>query len=282
MNTPILILLMALITLSPAIAGQKTRQFTNEDLEQYGRSSDTSPVSVEGEAESGALKEDLEIYSQEEINEANTPKKYVIAYKGTARRIIIPVTFNRSITVPMLLDTGAPGMHVSSRLAKRLGILDNDEGNLLTVTGGIAGTAPAIFTIIDAIQVGEAEDEFIPTVISDLKIPGFEGLVGMDFMGKYSMQLDNKKRQVILEELPQSPSRPAGHDELWWRTTFGNFKSMRDAWEQYRQANNDAGSSTTSMKELKNFIDKQCSRADYLYNRLNVYASEHSVPLEWR
>jgi len=282
MKTPIHILLLVLITLSPAIAGENIRQFTNDDLNKYSRSSDTKPLPVAGKTSPGDVNEEVEIDSHEKIEEAQTLKKYVIPYKGTARRIIIPVTFNRSITVPMLLDTGAPGMHVSARLAKRLGILDNDEGNLMTRVGGIAGTAPAIFTIIDSIQVGEAEDEFIPTVISDLKIPGFEGLVGMDFMGKYSMQLDNNKRLVILEELPQSSSRPAGHDELWWRTTFRNFKSMRNAWEQYRDANNDAGAYTTSMKELNAFIDKQYRRADYLYNRLNVYASEHSVPREWR
>lgn len=281
-KTAILTLFMVLVLLYPAMAGQKSRQFSNEDLEKYGRSSDAGPAPVEDVEEQGAAGEDQHTRSYADVDEPQTTRRHIIPYGGTARRIIIPVTFDRHITVPMLLDTGAPGMHVSTRLAKRLGILDKDEGNLMTRIGGIAGSAPAIFTIIDSIQVGEAEDQFIPTMISELKIPGFEGLVGMDFMGKYSMQLDNNKRLLILEELPESPSRPAGHDEQWWRTTFSNFKSMRDAWENYRDANNDAGAYTTSMKELKSFIDKQYSRADYLYNRLNVYASEHSVPLEWR
>jgi hypothetical protein len=152
----------------------------------------------------------------------------------------------------------------------------------MTITGGIGGTAPAIFTIIDSIKVGEAEDEFIPTTISNLNIPGFEGLVGMDFMGKYSMQLDNKKRVVILEEFPESPSRPAGHDELWWRTTFRNFKSTRDSWRKYRDAYRAVSANTSSLKRTKSLINKQHDRADYLYNRLKVYASENSVPLEWR
>ncbi len=253
------------------------QHFTNDDLQKYGGSSS---------GKSADLKEDSQSSGRAQRPFLEEPpqkvKKYVIPYGRTARRIIIPVTFNRSITVPMLLDTGAPGMLISTKLAEKLGILENDEGNLMTLAGGIGGTTPAIFTIIDSIQVGEAEDSFIPTTISALDIPGFEGLVGMDFMGKYSMQLDSVRKAVILEELPKSPLRPAGHDESWWRNTFHRFKAMKNAWAEYRSQYRYKGAYTSQMKRVRNFIEKQYSRADYLYNRLKVYASEHSVPLEWR
>ncbi len=282
MNILICAALFLLITFSPAAAGQNAGLFTNQDLDQYKDSSDKkSPPATEPDT-ADTMEKTLPSNTYKEPVEEKKPKKYVIRYKGTVRRIIIPVTFNRSITVPMLLDTGAPGMHISNRLAKKLGLLDSDEGNLLTMVSGIAGTAPAVFTVIDSIKVGEAEDEFIPTIISELNIPGFEGLVGMDFMGKYYMQIDNKNRLVILEELPDSPLRPAGHDELWWRTTFYNFKSMRNAWKEYRDKNHNARTSGADIKRTNQFIDKQYRRADYLCNRLNVYASENSVPLEWR
>ena len=282
MNKLIYLILILLITSFPVAAGQNSGYFTNEDLNKYKDSSDKNPApSKEAGTPKNTVEDPLLNTFKDKADEEKL-KKYVIPYGNTARRIIIPVTFNRRITVPMLLDTGAPGMHISARLAAKLGILDNDEGNLLTWVGGIAGTAPAILTIIDSIQVGEAEDEFIPTIISDLNVPGFEGLVGMDFMGKYSMQLDNKRRRVILQEMPESPLRPAGHDELWWRTTFLRFKSMKDAWEKYGDKNKTVGAKTTRQKRVKAYIDRQCGRADYLYNRLKVYASEHSVPLEWR
>ncbi len=253
------------------------QHFTNDDLQKYGGSSSGKSTDLKEDSQSSgrAQRPFLEVPPQK-------VKKYVIPYGRTARRIIIPVTFNRSITVPMLLDTGAPGMLISTKLAEKLGILENDEGNLMTLAGGIGGTTPAIFTIIDSIQVGEAEDTFIPTTISALDIPGFEGLVGMDFMGKYSMQLDSVRKAVILEELPKSPLRPAGHDESWWRNTFHRFKAMKDAWAEYRSQYRYKGAYTSQMKRVRKFIEKQYSRADYLYNRLKVYASEHSVPLEWR
>ncbi len=276
----ILIICVGVSLLTTADARDKgKRVFTNHDLQEYGGSADQDKKKP-----GRAVPENPSRETYRPMNPEMVPatKRYVIPYQGTARRIIIPVTFNRSITVPMLLDTGAPGMFISTELAEKLGLLDNDEGNLETIAGGIGGTIPAIFTIIDSIQVGEAEDKFIPTTISELKIPGFEGLVGMDFMGKYSMQLDTRKREVILEELPESPSRPAGHDELWWRATFQRFKATRDGWRNYREAYRQVSANTSSMKKVKSMIGKQHDRADYLYNRLKVYASEHSVPLEWR
>lgn len=280
MNKLTYLILVLLITSPAFAAGQNSGHFTNEDLSKY-RSGKKPPPVKEAYTPEKTAADPLPYRSSNNTDEEKL-KKYIIPYGNTARRIIIPVTFDRRITVPMLLDTGAPGMHISARLAAKLGIFDNDDRNLLTRVGGIAGSAPAILTIIDSIQVGEAEDEFIPTLISDISIPGFEGLVGMDFMGKYSIQLDNKRRRVILQEMPESPSRPAGHDELWWRTTFIRFKSMKNGWEGYRDQHKTVGAKTTSQKRIKAYIDRQCDRADYLYNRLNVYASEHSVPLEWR
>jgi hypothetical protein len=277
----IMIICFGATLITPAAAGKKggARVFTNQDLQHYG-----DPADKDKKVPERTTHESLPHKTDEPLNIETVPitKRYIIPYNGTARRIIIPVTFNRSVTVPMLLDTGAPGMFVSKKLAEKLGLLDNDEANLETLAGGIGGTVPAIFTIIDSIQVGEAEDKFIPTTISELKIPGFEGLVGMDFMGKYSMQLDNRKRVVIFEELPESPSRPAGHDELWWRTTFRKFKSTRDGWRKYRDAYREVSANTSSLKRVKSLVNKQHDRADYLYNRLKVYASENSVPLEWR
>ena len=277
----IMIICFGATLITAATGGKKgdARVFTNHDLQQYGGSLDKDNKVPEHATPERRLHKTDE---PKKIKTVPITKRYIIPYGGTARRIIIPVTFNRSVTVPMLLDTGAPGMFISMKLAEKLGLLDNDEANLQTLAGGIGGTVPAIFTIIDSIQVGEAEDKFIPTTISELRIPGFEGLVGMDFMGKYSMQLDSRKRVVVFEELSESPSRPAGHDELWWKTTFQKFKSTRDAWRKYREAYRNVSENTSSIKRAKNLINKQHDRADYLYNRLKVYASENSVPLEWR
>ncbi len=284
MNKWIIIILILVISAAPLEAGSD-RNFTNDDLIKFGASPKTKKTTPPPKTESDVSEkkfDELLIDLYKKMDDQRQTKKYVIPYAGSARRIIIPVTFNRSVTVPMLLDTGATGLHISSRLAEQLGILENEDGILWTRVAGIGGSTPAIFTILDSVQVGEAEDDFIPTTISQATFQGFEGLVGMDFIGKYQMQIDTKKRVLILQEQPESSARPAGHDEAWWRTTFHNFKSLRSQWEQYKDKVSSKGEYTSRLREMKRFVDQQYSRADFLYNRLNVYASEHSVPLQWR
>ncbi len=266
--------------LSPVFAGDKGgRSFSNRDLGQYEKSSDSQSPDNSGQTE-GAGNSNNNYQSNKRAEQEL--KRYAIRYAGVARRIIIPVTFNNRLTVPMLLDTGAPGMHISIRLASELGILDNDDSKLWITAGGIGGRTPAIFTVIDSIQVGEMEDNFIPTVISKSIFTGFEGLIGMDFMGNYSMRVDTMNRLVIFEELPQSASMPAGHNEMWWRSTFHNFKFMKTKWRKYKDEVSGLSVYTGNQKKMKMFVEDQYDKADDLFNRLNGYASQNSVPLEWR
>lgn len=263
--------ILLLFILNAVYAG---RSFTNDDLELYRDS--TSSADEHAETSKTRAEDDSSKRTERPL------KKYAVPYSGNSRRIIIPVTFNGRVTAKMLLDTGAPGMHISDTLAEKLGLLDSRENNLWVIVGGIGGSVPAIFTIMDGIRVGDAEDNFIPTVISRSISSEFEGLIGMDFMANYEVRIDTKKQMVIFEEVPESKEMPAGHNEQWWRTTFDQFKSLRLAWEKYRDSFSRRGVNTQRDKDLKAFIDRQCSKVNELNDRLSGYASQHSVPLEWR
>ncbi len=278
----ICIALISFFLISPVFAGDNNRVFTNQDLKKYKKSSDTTSSLYSDSIDITTEFRDRNIKAKDE--EQNV-KSFVIpykAYQGTARRIIIPVTFNGLVTAPMLLDTGAPGMHISYRLAEKLDIFDNDEAKLWVNIAGIGGSIPAIFTVIDTIQVGEAEDHFIPTTVTRSISGSFEGLIGMDFMANYSIHIDTKKHVLVFEERPQRSDIPGGHDEAWWRITFRNFKSMRSAWEKYRKYLGKQSDDTDKIRRLKLFAERQYEESEELYNRLSVYASEHAVPLEWR
>ena len=257
-------------------AADEGHVFRNHDLKKYNYSSSEPDQPEENGPDN---KEDVSENEEPELDQFAIP---YIAYAGTTRRIIIPVTFNDLITAPMLLDTGAPGMHISERLAEKLNIFNNDEGNLLVNIGGLGGTVPAVFTIIDSIRVGKAEDNFIPTTISPSISDHFEGLIGMDFMANYTIQIDTRQHLLIFNELPDREDMPAGHDESWWKITFHRFRSMRYSWGEYRDYLEKQKDGTDRIKRLIKFADRQYGEAEYLYNRLSVYASEHSVPLEWR
>jgi len=232
------------------------------------------------------------VYSSDAPEKGKKLARYEIPYKpygGLARRIIIPVTFNGSLTVPMALDTGAPGMVIKPGVAERLGLYDKDTGMLKTFSGGIGGAVPAARTIIDSVQVGGVRGEFVPTTIVEMNMPYFEGLVGMDFIANYSLEIDTARRVLVFTELPQRSRMPAGHDEAWWRLNFYEFSSYLNFWREYekylkkRESNTTfTGQTLSNIKRLQAVTEKQKREAEKLFQKLEYYASHHSVPMEWR
>jgi predicted aspartyl protease len=211
-------------------------------------------------------------------------------FEGSARRIIVDVTFNGSVTAPMAIDTGAPDMVISPELAERLGVFNKDQEKLIVTAGGIGGKVPAILTIIDQIQIGGAKGRFLPTTVTPTISQAFQGLVGMDFVSNFSMKVDWKKKVVILEEIPPDPALPGGHDEQWWRGLYQDFGSMHILWRDYERFLNDriesslvtTGAKIELMKEMKVFAAFQSKEADRLLSKLDRYANQHFVPREWR
>ena len=154
------------------------------------------------------------------------------AYEGAARRIIIPVNLNESVTAHLLLDTGAPGLVITPKLASRLGLLNEQDGNLIISAGGIGGTVPAMLAVVDTVSVGEARGEFLPATIAK-----FPRMILRDWWGWISwpttkISIDNND-VIAFDELPPQIDRPGGHNEIWWRSHFQNFSNLRDEWNAY-------------------------------------------------
>lgn len=197
------------------------------------------------------------------------------AYDGTAQRVIVSVTFNGFVTVPMAIDTGAPGLIISPQVAKTLGLPSNEDGKVLSAAGGIGGATLAVRTFIDKVQVGGATDTFIPATIAPSISRSFEGLIGMDFMSKYAVKLDSVKQVVVLEEIAPDPNSPGGHNERWWRSLFKEFHSLRDTWSSYASRPN-------VNPKKREFANGQVKEADKLLCKLERHADEYFVPQDWR
>lgn len=217
-------------------------------------------------------------------------KKYEVpyrAYEGSAKRVIIYATFNGSVTAPLAIDTGAPGTIISTPLARKLGLFDEEHGRLLISTGGIGGTAPAVRTIIDTIEVGGAKSFFVPATIIAPISDSFDGLLGMDFVSNYAITIDSKRSMVVFEELPVDPEHPGGHDQEWWTSLFSEFASARADWKAYSgrlddQIRHSMRSIGNKDMDRKKFADEQYQEADKLFDKLDRYARENSVPMHWK
>ena len=227
--------------------------------------------------------------AQGSTGETETIEIPYVPYEGSARRVIVEVTFNGRVTVPMALDTGAPSTHISFAVAERLGALRSSEGMLAVSSSGIGGRAPAIRTVLESASIGGATVKVVPvTVINELS-NAFDGLLGMDLLADYEITIRSFPRVVVLTRKSSSDDRPGGHGERWWRATFQEFRSYKSAWEQYRDAvekeiesGKTVGQRTVALRRQRELADLQIGEADKLLSRLERYASRYAVPRHWR
>ncbi len=187
----------------------------------------------------------------------------------------------------MAIDTGAPGTVISVALAKKLGLLDESHGRLFIAASGIGGTARALRSIIDDIQVGEAQSHFIPTTITAEISKSFDGLLGLDFVSNYSITIDAKRKVVVFEELPADPDNPGGHDQEWWTGVFKEFAASREGWKNVslaidKKIRESTVSGDAKLTAQKDFAEYQYREAEKLFDKLNKYAAENAVPMHWR
>ena len=221
------------------------------------------------------------------------PRRYAIPYtdsEGSARRVIIDVTFNDRITVPMVFDTGAFETLIFPALAKKLGVYDRDQPKLTVRSGGIGGSAPAIRTIIDSMRVRNFRSDFVPVKVIKKLSNAFEGIIGLDFISDYDIRIDPKKKVVIFEEIVTEGKRYGGRDELWWRRYFMEFGNYRSDWKRLEnEFKKTLSEQSIRFNSEKDQIKKWISLSDYfhqeaekLFNRLNRHATINSVPMHWR
>jgi predicted aspartyl protease len=212
-------------------------------------------------------------------------KRFEISYQGlegSSRRIIVPVTFNESVTANLLIDTGAPGLLISPQLAEKLGILDEEDSAIKITAGGIGGSVPAMLAVVDSLSIGEATAEFLPAMITPVPSKAFEGLVGMDFLSNYRINIDGTRNIIAFEEMPARQDRPGGHDELWWRSNFRIIEQSKSEWRQYLASLDKTGLPSNETESLKRLAESQYAAAEKLHSRLEKFASDNAVPNSWR
>ncbi|MFQ5588295.1 MAG: aspartyl protease family protein [Nitrospiria bacterium] len=221
------------------------------------------------------------------------PKQYAIPYRaseGSARRVIIDVTFNDRVTAPVLFDTGAFETIVFADLARQLGLLDHGTPKLVVDIGGIGGSAPAIRDILESMRVGDFRNTFVPITIADPMSDAFQAIIGLDFISNYAVRISPTEKKVVFEEIQSERLLYGGHDQAWWRNYFSEFEAYHSAWLKRRDALKRAlNRSQFKIRWQREAVEEALRRSNYYYaaserllGELNSHANEHAVPMNWR
>jgi predicted aspartyl protease len=206
---------------------------------------------------------------------------------GTADVVIINVTFDGRVTVPMMVDTGSTGLVLFNSLAYQLGLFSKDSSILITFLSGIGGVVLAGRTFVDEISIDGIKEKFIPArIVSDVS-DAFAGLIGMDILSNYTLTIDSSKNRLILNLNPESKELPGGRNRSWWENTFREFGAYRDVFNTYAELAvlNKYPFSEMSDREREDWKKSLLfnrEKARDLYQKLENYARWNRVPTHWR
>lgn len=113
------------------------------------------------------------------------------------QRIVADAWINGSVGVRLLVDTGADRTLIAPRVLTAAGAAPTRPA-ARSVVAGVTGRAPADAVIIDALAVGKARVGRMVVISHDMGQPGFDGLLGRDFLDQFSVGIDPAKGLVTI------------------------------------------------------------------------------------
>lgn len=175
-----------------------------------------SEEKVEGQAPAEGVEKEIPPEDEKETagpageetgQESSEEVMTVVRFLPVDGHIMVPVVLNAFLEARILVDTGAGITVLSRELARRLQ-LEGEPGNSITLKT-MSMDIQAQLATLDSIQVGNLIQNNLRVAIIDLP-PGeerrFDGILGMDFMNKYKIQIDNENNRILLS--PVTPQYP--------------------------------------------------------------------------
>jgi predicted aspartyl protease len=140
-----------------------------------------------------------------------------------AGRIVAPIHINGQGPFRFIIDTGANRSVVSARLAQRLGLTPNGQGEVHSVYG----VAPAPMTSVQSLRYGALDfpSNALPILDSGV-LAGEHGLLGVDGMAGRRLTMDFERRCIEIEP-SEGARRLRGWAPLRGELRFGRLIVVR-------------------------------------------------------
>jgi clan AA aspartic protease (TIGR02281 family) len=202
--------------------------------------------------------------------------------------IRVNARLNDRVTAPLFVDTGSSDTMISVPLARRLGLFKGDLTGLAGLVQATGSTVQGLLVVLDKVEIAGAVSRFVPAMVVASISPSVDGLLGMGFLSQFNeVHIDSARHVITFLERPATDKAPDGRDEQWWRNNFKRFSLYRKYWKEVRSdlrlGETYAGWVSKDTEENRRaFAEAQFREAEKLYAKLNRYAIQHDVPMEWR
>ena len=111
--------------------------------------------------------------------------------------ILVEAVLNDGVKAKMVFDTGADIVVITEELSKKLR-QDLSQGGETIKLHTNCGEVRGISFVVNKIELGNAVRENVRSVITpdDLALSGFDGLLGLSFLGDFKITVDYQKGKI--------------------------------------------------------------------------------------
>lgn len=187
--------------------------------------------------------------------------------EGTLMRV--SARLNDSVTAPFLVDTGASGVTLPSRVAERLGIRvrpDTPRARVMTANGTLS--VPVIQ--LESVQIGGARVEGLYATVN----PHMEvGLLGGTFFNNFVYRVDAAESVITL--VPNERIRGGMGEDAWRR----RFQSVQEPLAELKAH---LASDAVRREAEREYLEHRRRELEAELERLEVEANRLDVPHAWR
>lgn len=157
-------------------------------------------------SEARLLTED-EIYFYDTVKDAlagleRNLRKHTIALSKSSGGLLTEVMLNDKVSCVMIVDTGASVVSITRDIAGQLGMdLSGAHKDVeLILADGSLVKAKAVS--LKSVRVGDSKaEDVLAVVVDNPPAPGVDGLLGMSFLGNFSVRVDSANNELILETI---------------------------------------------------------------------------------
>ncbi|MRR14873.1 MAG: DUF4124 domain-containing protein [Deltaproteobacteria bacterium] len=114
--------------------------------------------------------------------------------------IVVSVVLNDHIGTKMIFDTGADAVVLTQGLAARLDQDTSGTGEEITLHTNCGSVSGRVFRI-KKIALGPASKREVRSLVAPIAtstLGGYEGLLGLSFLGDFKMTVDYKKGRILI------------------------------------------------------------------------------------
>lgn len=169
-------------------------KFRREEIERIDRSDSEEIIDIRRE-----WQQQRALQQERWKEEAAGPKEVEFFKSGS--HIYVNALLNNKVKAYLILDTGAPGILLSKRISKELGIktqgLEITKAKLLGISD-----LRQVRVVLDSVSVEGAEVTNVEAWVSLDEMPEVvkDGLLGLSFVRRFDFQIDSVNKKLILEK----------------------------------------------------------------------------------